>query len=243
MEHLNNIFKELSQKASPDAIEKLIKYSNMIHEENQKYNLTGFKILNEIAANLVFESINPLININVPRGTFFVDIGCGAGVPGIPLGIMSSDMRGVLIDSNKKKTAFVSNVIKSLEISNLSVVNGRVEELANLPEFRQRANFVVCRAFAEPYVALEMGVPLLAVGGLLYLFSKFTVDELERGIVEHGVRLGVVGVERAEMGKYGFPEVGLLFVKTKSTPVGFPRRFSVVRKYAGSFRKQDVGGK
>ena len=247
MEHLINIFNDFFcrvQFQSPrnwneeHVIAKLSRYATMIHEENQKYNLTGFKSLDEIAENLVFESIVPLMNIDVPRGTSFVDIGCGAGVPGIPLGIMYPEMRGVLIDSNKKKAVFVSNVIKELQIDNLSVSNDRAEEIANLPEFRQKANLVLCRAFAEPYVSLEAGLPMLCVGGVMYIFSKFTADELEDGIIKHALKLGSEPVQKANMHKYGFPEVGLLFVKVENTPSEYPRRFSVIKKCAEPFRRQ-----
>jgi len=238
VEHLNNIFKELSKDLTLEAIAKLSVYSSMIHEENQKYNLTGFKSLEEITRNLICESITPLTNINVPRGTFFVDMGCGAGVPGIPLGIMFPEMQGVLIDSNKKKTTFVSNVIQSLQINNLSVVTGRVEELTNLPEFRQKVNLVICRAFAEPYVSLEMGLPMLCMDGLMYIFSKFTGDELESGIIDHAVKLGAVSIKKADMCKFGFPEIGLLFVKKQNTPPEYPRKYSVIKKSSLPFRKQ-----
>jgi 16S rRNA (guanine527-N7)-methyltransferase len=247
VEHLNEIFNDIfknlaeTKNIPPDAIAKLSEYAGMIHEENQKFNLTGFKSLEEIARSLIGESIIPLININVPRGTF-VDLGSGAGVPGIPLGIVYPQWRGVLIDSNSKKTTFISNVIKALQLSNLSVVNGRAEDLA-ISEFRQlespqMLNFIVCRAFAEPYVSLEAGVPLLCLGGMMYIFSKFTVDELDVGIVDHAVKLGATGIKKCDMPNYGFPEIGLLFIKTQNTPSEFPRRFSVIKKCSLPFRKQ-----
>ena len=242
MEHLNNtfnnIFEELPKSMPPDTIAKLSRYVSMIHEENQKYNLTGFKNLEDIARNLICESIYPLININVPRGTFIIDIGSGAGVPGIPLGIMYPETRGVLIDSNSKKTAFMSHVIEALQISNLSVMNGRAEELANLSEFNQKADLVICRALAEPYVSLEIGLPMLCVGGRMYIFSKFTADELEDGIVNHAIELGAMSVQKGNMAEYGFSEIGLLFVKVKNTPHEYPRRFSVIKKNAEPFRRQ-----
>ena len=242
MEHqnkiTNNIFEGLSKNIPPDAIVKLSRYANMIHEENQKYNLTGFKSLEEIAKNLICESIEPLININVPRGTFFVDIGSGAGVPGIPLGILCPEAQGVLIDSNTKKTTFMSNAIKILQISNLSVVNGRAEELAGQPKFNQTVNFIVSRALAEPYVALEVGIPMLCISGMMYIFSKFTADELEAGIIEHAVKLGAIGIKKTDMPTYGFPKVGLLFIKNQNTPSEYPRKFSVIKKSSQPFRKQ-----
>ncbi len=152
--------------------EKLDAYTHLIYEYNQSINITGLKDIESIYSELVIESIEPLKNIDVPRGTLFVDIGSGAGIPGIPLLLFyGENMKAVLIDANNKKIKFLEKAIDVLGISaRVTLIQGRAEELAYQKAYRDSFDFAVSRAFAHPLMALEYGLPFVKVGGWMYIY-------------------------------------------------------------------------
>ncbi|MEJ5361477.1 MAG: 16S rRNA (guanine(527)-N(7))-methyltransferase RsmG [Spirochaetota bacterium] len=159
---------------------KLQEYARLIHEYNKTTNITGLKDINSIYKELIIGSITPLMHMNVPRGTTFIDIGTGAGIPGIPLVLyFGGNMKGVLVDSNNKKIKFLLNTIEALGITDIvGVIQGRVEEIAKEKAYRDNFDFAVTRAFAHPMMALEYGLPFVKKGGWLYIYYALNVYEM-----------------------------------------------------------------
>ena len=135
--------------------ERLNDFSRMIFDYNKKFNLTGLKTLDEIQTVLISASLLPFSAINVPRGTLIADIGTGAGIPGIPLGIMLDSAVFTLIDSTRKKIQFINEVINKLGIDNISTACERAEELGRDIILRETFDWVTTRAMADPYMASE----------------------------------------------------------------------------------------
>jgi 16S rRNA (guanine527-N7)-methyltransferase len=106
--HVEHLFDKLKKKGflEQKQVELMKKYSSLVFEENQKFNLTGFKTMEEIVTELVISSVDCVDFSNVPRGTSIADIGTGSGVPGIPLAIAYPDLEFSLVDSNQKKASF-----------------------------------------------------------------------------------------------------------------------------------------
>ncbi|MCX8122594.1 MAG: 16S rRNA (guanine(527)-N(7))-methyltransferase RsmG [Spirochaetes bacterium] len=152
--------------------EKLKNFAYLIFEYNKIINITGLKDVDSIYNQLIVESILPLKNINVPRGTSFIDIGTGAGIPGIPLLLyFGTNINGVLVDSNNKKIKFIEKAIGVLGLAHSTmVIQGRVEEMAHENQYRDKFDFAVARAFAHPYMALEYGLPFVKIAGWLYIY-------------------------------------------------------------------------
>ena len=125
----------------PEKAEKLNLYSELIHESNKKFNLTGLKTVEEIRSVLIKESLIPFSAINVPRGTLIADIGTGAGIPGIPLSIMLEEAEFTLFDAALKKTEFIKKIIRVLKLNNAEAVCGRIEELGRTGSFREKFNW------------------------------------------------------------------------------------------------------
>jgi 16S rRNA (guanine527-N7)-methyltransferase len=207
----------------------LIQYAELIHETNQKFNLTGFKTVNEIITNLIIGSLDPVIRMKVPRGTLFADIGTGAGVPGIPLAVYSGNWKGLCIDSNSKKVTFVDSVIRECEINNLQVHNGRLELLAR-EEMRSSFEYVFSRALGEIYFVLEVGAPLLKTGGLLYVYSHAAPEDLPLAVTRHATELGLSLLERGRYSEYGIQETGILLLKTGTTDSRYPRNITAIKR-------------
>ncbi len=217
-----------------DTIEKMKHYARMVVAYNRMVNLTGAKTTEEAEKVLVAQSILPFSGYNVPRGTFLVDMGTGAGVPGVPLALVFEGMRAVLVDSNSKRTSFVASAVEELGIQNCSVVAARAEQLGRDQEYREKAGILVSRGFAHPYVAMEMGAPLVKAGGMLFVYAGGTEQDLPGEMREHATDLGLVpGVEAMDRDKIG---EGYVFVKQGSTPERFPRRYPAIKRVADKIR-------
>ncbi len=212
-------------------LEKYSAFTALVVEASTRFNLTGHKTPGDVFVDLVIGSIAPLARLNVPRGTF-VDIGTGAGVPGIPLAILYPDLTGTLIDSNAKKAAFVRDVIQQLELPNLTAICGRVEEIAHDRAHRGRYDWVLSRAFNALYVTLELGAPLAGPQGRCYVYSRETFGSLPQEILAHAHALGLVPSTPDDHERVLGCSDGLLFRKAARTPDRYPRRYTIIKRDA-----------
>ena len=198
---------------------KLHEYAKLIHDYNKTTNITGLKDIMSIYNELVVGSIKPLMNIDVPRGTSFVDIGTGAGIPGIPLILyFGGNIKGVLIDSNNKKIKFLMDVIDVLGIHDrVTVIQGRAEEMLKEKRYRDSFNFAVARAFAHPLMALEYGLPFIKQGGWMYIYYAVTVNDSDfydnKGLRRKagvGIKDGSAGLHKEEDNTGGGDLTGII---------------------------------
>lgn len=213
-----------------DTILKLSRYTELIHETNQKFNITGHKTHELIAENLIWKTIEPISSINVPRGTLFCDIGTGSGIPGIVIAILFPDIEGVLVEANSKKCKFIQNTIKELNLSNISIINQRAEEWG-------RANFgkydiAFTRAFGPIYYSLEFAIPVLKKNCHLYIYSNLNNESLSKDMLIHANNLGAVTSNFSESNSFRNVKEGLFFKKIKKSPEKYPRKFTIIKKAA-----------
>ena len=151
----------LGLSVSPDQIEQLVAYVDLLEKWNRAYNLTAIRDRREIVDRHLIESLSiaPFLS-----GDSRVDVGTGAGLPGIPLAIIEPGVHYVLLDSNGKKTRFLSEVKRALALSNINVETTRVES------WRPGRHFdaVVTRAFADLGTTLERVDHLMGSQGMLF---------------------------------------------------------------------------
>ena len=151
----------LGLSVSPDQIEQLVAYVDLLEKWNRAYNLTAIRDRREIVDRHLIESLSiaPFLS-----GDSRVDVGTGAGLPGIPLAIIEPSVHYVLLDSNGKKTRFLSEVKRALALSNINVETTRVES------WRPGRHFdaVVTRAFADLGTTLERVDHLMGPQGMLF---------------------------------------------------------------------------
>lgn len=211
---------------------KLTRYALMIHNENKRYNLTGHKSVEEIIDNLIIGSIAPIIRLDVPRGTYFADLGTGAGIPGIPLAIFIDQSKGVLFDSNNKKIKFINAVSRGYEINNIKGVSCRIEEEGRNPQYRGTFDWVFSRAMADIYTACELGAPLLKKGGHLFLFSRDMEIANKSEVQQHISSLELEIISETSQGK-ALKDEGMLFRQREECPPLFPRRIAAIKRERG----------
>ena len=132
---------------------------------NQITNLTTITEPEDVALKHYVDAMAAAAWID--DGARVLDVGSGGGFPGIPLTILRPDLSIVLVDSVRKKVSFLKHAIRTLGLSGIRAVHGRLEELRLMPEFRGRFDRVVCRAFSSLDVFADLTLPFLAPGGSL----------------------------------------------------------------------------
>lgn len=231
-ENMETILREglaaLDIPASEEAIGLLAGYGRELARVNTITNLTAIRDEAE-AARLHFLDCAALLKEADFRGKTVIDIGSGAGFPGVPLRILQPDISLTTVDSVRKKVDFVQNTCRLLGLDDITCLWGRVEEL---PELRERFDLGVSRAVAELDLLAELSLPQVKVGGMFVAMKgprcAEEVDEAEFAIKALGGRI-------AEIRRYTIPDTdvthaAVIIEKIKPTPLQYPRRYAQIKK-------------
>ncbi|OAT79882.1 16S rRNA (guanine(527)-N(7))-methyltransferase RsmG [Desulfotomaculum copahuensis] len=201
-------------------------YYALLREWNERVNLTALIEERDVAVKHFIDSLTLLKEVNPGRGARVVDVGTGAGFPGIPLKIARPDLHLTLVESVRKKTEFLTCVINSLFLSDVTVICARAEDAARRRELRSSFDFAFSRAVASLPVLLEYCLPLLKNGGLFVAMKGPAVVEETKSA---GNALQLLGglLERIVQFKLPFSDEDrslVLVKKIMPTPDKFPRR-------------------
>lgn len=178
LNEFKKIIIEKGKKISVDLTEKqaemYFNYMNILVEWNEKINLTSITEPNEIILKHFIDSLTVYKHINKMS---IIDVGTGAGFPGIPLKIVNKDIKITLLDSLNKRINFLNEVIEKLELENIEAIHGRVEEVARNKVYRECFDIAVSRAVAPLNVLLEYMIPLIKVGGKCVCMKGSNAEE------------------------------------------------------------------
>ncbi|MEW6446926.1 MAG: 16S rRNA (guanine(527)-N(7))-methyltransferase RsmG [Bacillota bacterium] len=210
----------------------LISYYELLERESRFLNLTAIKNPAEAAIKHFVDSLTVLKWVSFAVGDHLMDVGSGAGFPGIPLGIVQGGVRVVLLEAVKKKSNFQQRVIESLVLRNVEVIWGRAEECGREGEYRERFEWVVARAVAPLRELAEYMLPFARVGGACIAFKGPKGKEEVKSAVK---AVGILGGRIAEVKEYRLPITGderllVFIVKESQTPSAYPRRAGIPRK-------------
>jgi len=164
-ELLQSGIKQLQLSLNNSQLEKLLQFIGLIQKWNKSYNLTTIDQAEDIIIKHIFDSLTA---INYLHGENIIDVGSGAGLPGIPLAILCSSKQFLLLDANIKKTRFIQQAIISLELKNVRVVHQRVEHFIPQDMF----DTVISRAFAADIKLLDATQHLLNYGKVILMLGK-----------------------------------------------------------------------
>ncbi len=207
-----------------EKLDKMAAYFTLLEDTNRKFNLTKVIDPADAALRHFMDSMaRPALDL-IDGGAKVIDVGTGAGFPGLPIAILRDSVTVVLLDSMKKRTAFLQSVVDALELKNVSVVTARAEDYAR-SHARERFDFALSRAVAQLNVLLEYTLPFVRVGGAALAWKGPAAPE-EIGAAAKASR--ILGGEMPKAHGYGLPGREQFFVvetkKIRPTPLNFPRK-------------------
>ncbi len=203
-------------------------YAETLVDWNNKINLTGITYPHEIAVKHFLDSILPLKFMDIPKNASIIDVGTGAGFPGVPLKIYRPDIRLSLLDSLNKRINFLSEACKLSDVT-AECVHGRAEELGKDTIYREKYDIAIARAVAAMPMLAEYCLPFVKPGGI-FAAMKGPNENYRDG--ENAVNL--LGGEIAEVKEYELPNgdkrVLIIVKKIRHTADKYPRNGGQISK-------------
>ena len=212
-----------------DAAPSLLRFGELLLEKNKVMNLTAITDPEDVAS-LHFLDSAALLTLADLKDKTVVDVGTGAGFPGMPLKILEPSIRMTLLDSLGKRITFLQEVCNELGLQNVQCVHARAEEFA--AEHRGQFDFATSRAVANLSVLCELCLPLVKTGGY-FLAMKSVDSDAELKDAERAIRTLCGRVERSADYRIPGTEVihRVIFIKKEAeTPKKYPRAFAKIKK-------------
>ena len=234
MEQLRKSAIQLGIELSDEQINKFQKYYEMLIETNKVMNLTAITGKEEVILKHFVDSIS-IVKV-LPDMIKYIDsddisikildLGTGAGFPGIPLKIVFPAIDIVLMDSLNKRINFLNSVIDELKLSGINAIHGRAEEMARNKEYREKFDLCVSRAVANLSTLSEYCLPFIKVNGK---FISYKASEIEEEVDNAGNALKILGGNLTTVKKITLPESDIersfvIIDKVKNTPKTYPRK-------------------
>lgn len=223
---------ELGITLSDEQKQQFDSFYELLIEWNKVMNLTGITEYEEVNEKHFVDSLSIIKAIDLNDVDNLIDIGTGAGFPGIPLKIAFPHLKVVLLDSLNKRIKFLNTVIEELGLENIETIHGRAEDFAKQTEYREKFDVCVSRAVANLSTLSEYCMPYIHAGGM---FIPYKSGEIEEEVAGAKKAVHVLGGKIEEVVKFQLPgtEIGRSFVKIKkyqNTPKKYPRKAGLPAK-------------
>ena len=207
---------------SKEQLEKFKVYYKSLIEWNEKINLTAITDESEVITKHFADSLSILKYIK--NNSKVIDVGTGAGFPGIPLKIANESLKITLLDSLNKRVLFLDEVIKELNLKDINTIHGRAEEVAHDKDHREQYDIAVCRAVAKLNVLAEYMLPYLKVGGTFICMKGPNINE-EMDSSMKAIKLLGGKIEKVESFELEENQRNIIIIKKeKNSPKNFPRK-------------------
>ncbi|MFN3699274.1 MAG: 16S rRNA (guanine(527)-N(7))-methyltransferase RsmG [Dictyoglomus sp.] len=227
---LREKLKDLGLTLYPSQEEKFFLYYKALKDWNRQINLTSLEGEEEIILKHFVDSLSCLIPISGEKVEKIIDIGTGAGFPGVPLKIFNPNYKLTLLESQKKKIYFLEEIVKLLELSNVEIIWDRAENLGKNLDYREQYDLVLARGVAKPNIVLEYALPFAKINGI------FLGQATPKSLVEWENMdkiAEILGGRIEEKIQISFNDITRIFLKIRKiskTPDRYPRRPGIPEK-------------
>lgn len=223
---------EYGLELSPTQVDGFTTYFEMLVEWNEKINLTAITGAQDVAVKHMVDSLSCYDKDIFKTGATIIDVGTGAGFPGLPLKIFRPDLKLTLFDSLNKRILFLKAVAEKLGIDDIQFVHSRAEDGGKSKQLREQYDIAVSRAVAKLDVLCEWCLPFVAVGGFFIALkgSKYSEEVNEAtGAIQ---RLGgeITKIEKIKLPGLDDVRAIVYIKKIKKTPAAYPRRPGTAEK-------------
>ena len=231
-EVLNHAAKEYGMLLTEEQIIAFSKYFETLVEWNEKVNLTAITAPQDVAVKHMIDSLSCYDEAIFKNGATIIDVGTGAGFPGLPLKIFRPDLKLTLFDSLNKRILFLQAVADVLGITDIKFIHSRAEDGGQNKQFRESYDIAVSRAVARLNVLCEWCLPFVAVGGF---FIALKGSQYSQEVDEAQGALQRLGGEIAKIQNVKLPWLddvrAVIYIKKiKKTPLLYPRRPGTAEK-------------
>lgn len=223
---------DVGLQLSQEQYEGFMKYMRLLQEWNEKINLTAITEDEEVVKKHFIDCIKAFKRDEFKKAETMIDVGTGAGFPGLPIAIMRPELKVTLLDSLNKRINFLNTVVNELGLKNVTTIHSRAEDGARKPELREKFDVATSRAVANMAVLSEFCMPYVKKGGYFVALKGPAIDEeLENGSnaikILGGELQGIIeiSIEETDL-KHNIVEVK----KVKNCPKTYPRKAGTVNK-------------
>ncbi|MBQ9315059.1 MAG: 16S rRNA (guanine(527)-N(7))-methyltransferase RsmG [Clostridia bacterium] len=225
-----NLASELKIELTDEQINRFFKYKKLLVETNKYMNLTTITEDRDIILKHFIDSLT--INQYIENEKKLIDVGTGAGFPGVPIKIIRDDVEITLLDSLNKRLNFLNTVIDELKLKKINTIHGRAEDVAHFNEYREQFDYVTARAVANLATLSELCIPFLKVGGIFICMKANIEEEIENA--KNAVK--ILGAEIIAIDQCILPESNIerniiLIKKVKNTLSNYPRKAGLPAKF------------
>lgn len=223
LRHVKQKAQEIGYNLQEEQLEQFFTYKELLIEWNKKMNLTAIEQEEDIITKHFIDSLS--IASYIPDTAKVIDIGTGAGFPGIPLKILKKDLSITLLDSLNKRITFLEEVIRNLSLENIQAVHARAEELAHKEEYREQYDIAVSRAVAPMHTLLEYMLPYVKIGGKCICMKGPNLQEESKDLQNCLETLGgkIEKIEELVLPETEIKRNIMLIKKENKTPKKYPR--------------------
>ena len=219
-----NDLKAIGIELSDEQLEQFLTYYEMLIEKNKVMNLTAITDFDEVLEKHFEDSLSLIQAVDLEKSQAVIDLGTGAGFPGIPLKIAFPNLQITLADSLNKRILFLDDVIRELGLTGIDTVHGRAEDIAKNSDYREKFDLCVSRAVANLSTLSEYCLPFVKIGGK---FISYKAGECDEEVVASKSSIFLLGGKISDIKKFELGESGRAFViieKVSGTPKKYPRK-------------------